>query len=206
MAGFYSVAYRIGFTPWERAGESGAAQLDRLLDRESAERGGPRGRALDIGCGTGAHTLDLAERGWDATGVDLVPRALDRARRRPGADRVTFTLGDATDLAAAVSGPIELFLDVGCFHGLGPAGRAAYARGVAELASPTATLLLLAFDHGAPRPMPRGVTTSEVTSAFAGWQLLEEAAATNDAPGPLRRVPVRWLRLRRTADDAGSGR
>ena len=37
---------------------------------------------LDLGCGTGSMTLELASRGYDMTGVDCSPEMLDIARER----------------------------------------------------------------------------------------------------------------------------
>lgn len=34
------------------------------------------GRALDLACGAGRHAAWLAERGWEVTGVDLVPHEI----------------------------------------------------------------------------------------------------------------------------------
>lgn len=36
---------------------------------------------LDLGCGTGRMTLELARRGYDMTGIDISPEMLDFARR-----------------------------------------------------------------------------------------------------------------------------
>ena len=51
------------------------------------------GRALDLACGTGRHALWLAERGWQVTGIDLVPQSL------PG---VTFLNADLEARACRV--------------------------------------------------------------------------------------------------------
>ena len=39
------------------------------------------GRALDLGCGEGRNAIWLAERGWEATGVDFSEIGLAKARR-----------------------------------------------------------------------------------------------------------------------------
>lgn len=51
-----------------------------LLDL--AESGELRGRVLDVGCGTGEHTLLAARSGLEATGVDLAATALAAAERK----------------------------------------------------------------------------------------------------------------------------
>jgi SAM-dependent methyltransferase len=65
--------YRLGLTPWERYGKAAASSIAGLLDREESERSRPLGRALDLGCGRGQYTPELARRGWQATGIDNVP-------------------------------------------------------------------------------------------------------------------------------------
>jgi hypothetical protein len=195
----YQVAYRVGLTPWENAGEAGQQSFDVLLDREEQGRTRPWGRALDLGCGTGGHTVELGQRGWTAVGVDNIDRALESARARPGGDGVEFVRGDVTDLAAAaIPGGIELFLDVGCFHGLGDEERAAYGTGVTSLATTTATLLMLAFTPGRRPFLPRGADGADLSRALPGWKVLAvEAADTSGMPGPLKRTAPQWFRLGR---------
>jgi SAM-dependent methyltransferase len=52
---------------------------------------------LDLGCGTGRHSVELARRGYEVVGVDLSEAMLDRARRRAVAETsgtATFLRGD----------------------------------------------------------------------------------------------------------------
>jgi SAM-dependent methyltransferase len=58
---------------------------------------------LDLGCGTGAFALMLAERGLEVIGVDPAGASLDVARAKPGADRVTWIHGDASAISADVT-------------------------------------------------------------------------------------------------------
>jgi SAM-dependent methyltransferase len=61
------------------------------------------GKALDIGCGEGADTIWLAQRGWTVTGTDISAVALDRARRLTEglpsdvAGRITWLHADITE-------------------------------------------------------------------------------------------------------------
>jgi 23S rRNA (uracil1939-C5)-methyltransferase len=43
--------------------------------------GGPAGKVVDAYCGTGEYARSLAERGWDATGIEADPAACATARR-----------------------------------------------------------------------------------------------------------------------------
>lgn len=201
MSTGYAIAYRLGLTPWERAGQAGAEQLGALLDREESERTTPYGAALDVGCGTGTHAVELARRGWRVTGVDSVAAALDKARARAQGLDVRFVQDDVTALAAdRLTGPFTFLLDVGCLHGLNDAQRAAAGERLTALAAPDATMLLLAFRPGRRGPLPRGATSADLETALPGWAVADEQAAdVTGMPGPLKRAAPRWYRLRREA-------
>lgn len=53
---------------------------------------------LDLGCGTGTITLELARRGYDMTGVDASPEMLDVARRKAEALGVADVLWLCQDM------------------------------------------------------------------------------------------------------------
>jgi hypothetical protein len=190
MSTGYALAYALGLTPWERAGEAGQDALDKLVSRVEDEFGGP-GRALDLGCGSGLHLVELARRGWQATGVDAIGRAVRRARARAAAAGVTVTVvqGDVTALdPVRVDTGHRLLLDVGCFHGLSDDQRVRMGRSVNAVAAPDASMIMLAFRPGAaPRPLPRGADQPAIEAACRGWAVVDvEPAPTDGMPKPLR--------------------
>ena len=67
-------------------------------------------RILDIGCGTGRHSIELASRGYLVTGVDLSRGQLRRAREKAAQRnvRLTFEEGDARRLPFADAATKEL--------------------------------------------------------------------------------------------------
>ena len=201
----YELAYRIGFHPWEDAEEQPTfvQSFSALLDREEAGRTPPFGPALDIGTGSGIWGIKLAERGWRVTGVDIVERALARARERIREAGVEMRAlhGDVTALDAGELGnDYRLILDTGTFHGLGEPERAAMGRSVDAVAAEDATVLLIAWEPKRRGPFPRGVSREEAAAAFPGWEVADEGRSGFAAPKPIElllRPDERWYRLRR---------
>ena len=145
---------------------------DAVVELVEGERGLPPGRALDLGCGSGRHSIYLARHGWDVTGVDLVRDAVESARVKANAAGVRPRLlqGDVTELAAlGITGQHDLIVDAGCFHGLPTRMRDAYVPEVTRLAAPGAMLLILGL---AKHPVLKGVKADELRTRFQGWNLV----------------------------------
>jgi SAM-dependent methyltransferase len=197
MAFVWRLLYRIGFTPWEEIDEPGIEQVERLLGREGLGDP-PYGKALDIGCGTGRHALRLARLGWQATGIDVVPLAIKKARQRAagGGAEVRFVTGDVTRMSSVVGDGYRLLVDVGCFTCLDDGQQAAYAREAAAVADPDGVLLLFAFESGTKRPLPPGMPQQRVEQTFAGWKLTDTEPAV--LPPRLAEVGARWYRFAAT--------
>jgi SAM-dependent methyltransferase len=193
----YARMYRLGITPWERYPDAAAASIAAVLDREDHERPDPPGRALDLGCGRGLYTPELARRGWETVGIDCVPAAIEAANRRP-AQGASYVVGDVADLPSASLGTFDFFLDIGCFQGLDAAQREAEGRGVGALARPGATILMLAFGPSKLRSLVGGVSQEQVQTAFPGLDLLTaEPADTAGLGWPMNKTAPQWYRLRR---------
>jgi SAM-dependent methyltransferase len=163
---------------------------------------------VDLGCGAGTVSLELAEAGFAVTGVDFSPVALRKARaaadsRGLGPERVRFVQGDLTagDVPGA-EGPFDLLVDYGTFDDLPEDGRAAMAAYVTGLARPGSRFFLFAFS-GRPEDLPRfafngpsrafpGIPPEEIEARFGG------AFAVEVLEAPRRGRPIgTWLLERR---------
>jgi len=201
----YELAYRIGFHPWEDAEDqpSFTDKFSALLDREESQREPPYGTALDLGCGSGIWGIRLAQRGWEVTGVDIVDRALERARERVRDEDVEVRLvnADVTNLrATSVGSGFQLVLDTGTFHGLNDGQREAMGREVNAIAADDATMLMLGWVPRRRGPLPRGASRGAIEAAFPGWRATDAGPTDFHAPKPvelLMKPDEHWYRLRR---------
>ncbi|MEV5495393.1 class I SAM-dependent methyltransferase [Nonomuraea fuscirosea] len=188
--------YRDGKPPWDTG-----VTPPELVALTEGPRSLPPGRALELGCGTGTNALYLARHGWDVTAVDLIDRAVERARVKAAETGMSLRLlhGDATRLDELdAPGPFDLFFDLSCYCGIPLHRRDAYAAGLTRRAAPGARLLM--FGYG-PEPLGNptteitswaaGVTADELGTRFTGWDLLDVTPGTNS-------VPTFWFTLRRS--------
>lgn len=74
-------------------------------------------KILDIGCGTGRHAIELAQRGYSVTGVDLSASQLDKAKEKAKQQgvEVDFQLQDARDLSFVDQFDLVIMLCEGAF-------------------------------------------------------------------------------------------
>ncbi len=140
-----------------------------------AEAGIIQGRVLDAGCGTGEHTLMVAERGLEATGIDASIKAIQIARRK-ATDRgvaARFLVWDALALAE-LNEQFDTVLDSGLFHVFDDERRARYVRSLSAVVKPAGRLLLACFsDRQAGDWGPRRVRQAELRDAFADDWVIE---------------------------------
>ena len=195
-------AYAIGFHPWEDTDLPFARKISELFDREEKEHEPPYGPALDLGTGSGIWGIELAKRGWQVTGIDIVDKALQRAWDRVQKAGVDTRLlrGDVTALrAAGIGSGFRLVLDTGTFHDLNSAQREAMGREISAVAARDATVLLLVWPKRR-RPLIRGASRSEVEAAFPGWRVTDVEPSHFRLPkilDLLLKPDEHWYRLRR---------
>lgn len=119
----------------------------------------PRGRALDLACGEGRHSLWLATRGWEVDGVDFSGVAIEKARLIAGQapkmsrDRLRYLRADVT--RDVFDGEYDLILSI--FLHLGAPQRAALIDTAINSLKPDGILIFLGHDstnltHGVGGP------------------------------------------------------
>jgi ubiquinone/menaquinone biosynthesis C-methylase UbiE len=133
----------------------------------------PPGRAIDIGCGTGTNVIALANSGWQVTGVDFAPRAVQIAKqklKRLGV-QAELSVNDATKLNG-IEGPFDLALDIGCFHGIPQDDRTKYLDQLERILAPNGFWLMYGFFRPGPHHAPPGLVEADIDQISTRFTLL----------------------------------
>lgn len=85
--------------------------IEREIDYNKATQ------ILDIGCGTGRHSIELATRGYNVTGIDLSESQLNRAKEKASARNlsINFERQDARKLTFFAEFDLVIMLCEGAF-------------------------------------------------------------------------------------------
>lgn len=146
----YDLLYRFG-APWEGGPRDELVHLVRS-GRLTPSHPGPR--AIDLGCGSGANAIFLAEHGFDVTGIDFSVVALRKAaaasRGIAYAPRF-INAGLTASTIAEITGTFDMLVDYGTLDDLTSDKRAAMARTIRRLSTAGSMFLLWCFygDRGA---------------------------------------------------------
>lgn len=150
--------YRSGNIPWDTGSPS--RELLRVVNEDKIAPG----RVIDLGCGTGANAVWLAQHGFDVTAVDLSPAAVARAAARAEEAGVSIRCLAADLLAPPeLGGPFDFLFDRGCYHAVRRTNVAAYLRTLTHLTRPGTLGLFLTGNAREPHePGPPVVTEQQI--------------------------------------------
>ena len=141
----WELYYLVGRTPWD-TGEIPPELTELLEDSEFSPA-----RTLDIGCGTGTHSIYMARHCPEVVGVDFSRPALRQARRKAKRAGVSarFQVADVLNLGAPgspdIGGQFDFVLDVSCMHTFGVEDRARYGASARRVVRPGGHMLLFAW-------------------------------------------------------------
>ena len=104
-------------------------------------------RAIDLGSGTASNVIYLAQHGFEVTGVDYSPEAIEmgRLRAREADVEVTFIEDDLTNLQH-INGTFDLLVDYGTLDDLRTPQRDLYMKNVLPLTHQGSLFLLYCFE------------------------------------------------------------
>jgi len=141
MKRFYEITYRYLRAPWD------VGEREELVSLVESGRIQP-GHAIDLGCGTGANAIYLAQNGFEVTGVDFAEAAIEKARARvkDSEVQVNFIVDDLTNLQH-VSGTFDFLLDYGVLDDLRLPQREPYLRNMLTLTHSGSQYLLWGFEY-----------------------------------------------------------
>jgi len=115
-------------------------------------------RAVDLGCGAGTNVIFLAGEGFEMTGLDISPRAIEIARERAAAAgvRVTFLVADLLGDLQGIPRGFDFAYDWEVLHHIFPEDRARYAANVHRLLRRGGRYLSVSFSEEDPQFGGRG--------------------------------------------------
>lgn len=110
-----------------------------------------KGRALDIGCGTGERSAFLAKNGFDVTGIDISPTAIKEAISKAETEEVNirFVVGDVLKLPS-FRNKFKFILDLGLLNELDEKYRDTYVTNLCSITEPGAQFFLRVYSRRDP--------------------------------------------------------
>jgi 2-polyprenyl-3-methyl-5-hydroxy-6-metoxy-1,4-benzoquinol methylase len=128
LRSYYNLVYRRFTMPWED--EPPGKELVELVESGRVQPC----RAIDLGCGSGRHTIYLAQHGFQVTGVDFSSAAIEKAHVKAEAAgvKVDFVVDDLTDLRQ-VEGTFDFLVDYGSMEELVGRARDRYVNSLLKL-------------------------------------------------------------------------
>jgi len=189
--------------PWEISGPQSVLV-------ELAAAGLLSGCVLDLGCGTGEHSILAAEHGAQVLGVDISPQAVKRAAEKARGREVQARFEVADALRLDLLGEVfDVVIDSGMFHSFDADKRSLYASSLANVVRIGGVVYVTCIsDRQEGDWGPRRVSEAEIRDTFAtGWTIEELKECWRERRADLESPAKAWLAsIRRVALDQSEPR
>jgi 2-polyprenyl-3-methyl-5-hydroxy-6-metoxy-1,4-benzoquinol methylase len=127
------------------------------------ERGLFHGDVLDAGCGEGAISMYLAERGFTTVGLDQSPTAIALAKSEAAQRGLTSASFEVADISSftGYDGRFGTIVDSTLFHSMPVELREGYQQSIVRAAAPGASYFVLVFNRTGHSAGPANAVTEE---------------------------------------------
>jgi SAM-dependent methyltransferase len=160
MSTDWEAHYQANDTPWDK-GEPSPGLVDWLAAHPAV----PRGTVLVPGCGLGHDVRAWAAAGFTATGLDIAPSAVERARSVGTPARTNFQLGDF--LVDEPDARFDWVFEHTCFCAIPPDRRDDYVHAVLRWLQPAGHYLAVNYFIPDTDGPPFGVDRAEIWARFS---------------------------------------
>jgi SAM-dependent methyltransferase len=182
--------------PW--ADEQANPALVSWLNAEAPGRVRPGARAIVVGCGLGDDVVELQNRGYDASGFDVSPTAIDWARHRFPDQAEAFMVTDLFEPPSRLRRRFDLVVEAYTIQAVPLDRRDAAVSAIASLCCPRGTVVCVCRGRDDDHPLdgfkgpPWPLSKRELIDLFekAGMHPVREPDDFEDDETP----PVRRLR------------
>ncbi len=163
--------------PWELGRPR--PQLVEIIERRLITPG----KALDICCGAGTNTVYLASKGFEVTGIDISPKAVEIAKEkaRKANMKIRFEVGNVIHIPFE-DREFDFVFDMGCFHHIMVEDREPYISGVYRVLKPGGVYQLTCFSYK-NGPARNNFAKNDVLNLFSSLFRVEDVTHFGSVEG-----------------------
>ena len=183
---YFDQMYQRGTTPWvQHPPEPSLKYFMDFLKKEKSEA-----LVLDLGCGVGWISFQLAKYGFHVVGIDGSETAISQAKESAGKKNfdslVKFYVGDVLDLPSDLN-QFDALVDRGLFHHILPENRDLYFENIKKVLKPGAFVYLSVFSLKNPEGIGQRFSKKDIEKLFKNFNVeyYNEDPEDNDAPAHL---------------------
>jgi cyclopropane fatty-acyl-phospholipid synthase-like methyltransferase len=156
-------------------------------------------KTVDLGCGSGNYSIYLAEQGFDVTGIDLSPTAINMAIEKTKQKGVfcNFIAANLLDGVDDLSGQFNFAFDWEVLHHIFPEDRKKYIKNVSNLLKSGASYFSTCFSEKDPQFGASGKfrkTPIGTTLYFSSEQEIEDLCSPYFTIDELKTIEIQGKR------------